>query len=59
MGGAAESDLWRATDRSAAEWLGAALLGNILSKPRKRNFFSDIYQNCGFGYSATILLVAP
>ena len=38
--------------------LGAALLGNILSKSSERNFFSDIYQNCSSGYSATILLVA-
>ena len=58
MGGAAGSELWGATDRIAAERLGAALLGNILSKSSERNFFSDIYQNCSSGYSATILLVA-
>jgi hypothetical protein len=32
MGGAAGSELRGATDRSAAEELGAALLGDILSK---------------------------
>ena len=58
MGGAAGSELWGATDGSAAERLGAALLGNILSKYSERNFFSDIYQNCSSGYSATILPVA-
>jgi hypothetical protein len=58
MGGAAGSELWGATDKSAAERLEAALLGNILNKSNERNFFSDIYQNCSSGYSATILLVA-
>ena len=58
MGGAAGSELWGATDRSAAERLGTALLGNILIKSSERNLFSDISQNCGSGYSATILLVA-
>ena len=56
--GAAGSGLLEATDRSAAERLGAALLGNILSIFSKRIFFSDIYQNCCSGHSATILLVA-
>jgi hypothetical protein len=32
--------------------------GNILSKSGKRNPFSDIYQDCGSGYSAPILPVA-
>jgi hypothetical protein len=34
-GGAAGSVVCGATDKSAAEWLEAALLGNILIEPRK------------------------
>ena len=30
-----------------------------MSAAKEKTLISDIYQNCGLGYSATILLVAP